>query len=912
MATQLQIRRGTAAQVAAFTGAEGEIVYNSTNDSLHTNDGATAGGFELARADLNNVSDANLNAALTGNTVSALTINTLTATGGTINGTVIGGTTAAAGSFTTGTFSSTLGVTGAATFSGFVSAGRTTITDTSLPLVLNNVVAGQALEIGFQDAGAYKWGIDKLPDNSFGIYNFARGGYDLSLNAAGAATFTGEITANGGIALGDNDKATFGASDDLQIYHDGSNSYIDDAGTGNLRIRGSQVILEKYTGETILQGIADGSVYIFHDNALKLATTATGIDVTGSVVADGLTVNSGTSNVAATFASTDTYALIQFEDSATTTETTLGAYANDMVFRVGASERLRIDSSGNVGIGTSNPANKFVVAEGTNQHGLELVPGSLSYIQAYDRDTSDYGDLKIDAQTIAFGTDNGSERMRIDSSGNAIFTKAGGAYLQLKDASAVRGAINVTTSDGLIFTTGASFTERMRIDSAGNLSLYQNQELRWQWQPNDYIRGAMSVDGSSNMTFTTAYVERMRIDSSGNITQTGSSSADFLIKAPTDNASLTLQAGASDTGAEGAFVNFLQNTTYKWQMGMNTDNSFRWYNYATSSEAMRIDSSGNVGIGTSSPSRRLHVKDSGSFVATFEGATNAYTSWSNSTGTAGYIGSANGLGSGGLTDLAVRSENNLIFLTNAGSEKVRIDSSGNLLVNGTATPTWAGTGPGVSLQGNYPVIGWEPANGDKHIIYAQGDGSFVFYNTTDSRADGFIDGTGVLHWQSQYSNTTANAANCWVGTSGYIYRSTSSIKYKRDVETMEDSYADAILDVRPVFYRSKSDEDNQAHGFWGIIAEELADIDPRLVHWTVDKRVIDTPAVYEDIDGVETLVEPETYKQVLLDAPEPEGVQYERFVPHLINLARRQRDQIIAQTSAIEALTARIEALEGA
>jgi hypothetical protein len=62
-----------------------------------------------------------------------------------------------------------------------------------------------------------------------------------------------------------------------------------------------------------------------------------------------------------------------------------------------------------------------------------------------------------------------SEHMRIDAGGNAIFTKSGGAYLQLKDASAVRGAINVTTSDGLIFTTGASFTERMRIDSSGIL-----------------------------------------------------------------------------------------------------------------------------------------------------------------------------------------------------------------------------------------------------------------------------------------------------------------------------------------------------------------------------------------------------------------------------------------------------------
>ncbi len=61
------------------------------------------------------------------------------------------------------------------------------------------------------------------------------------------------------------------------------------------------------------------------------------------------------------------------------------------------------------------------------------------------------------------------ERLRIDPAGNAIFQKSGGAYLQLKDASAVRGAINVGTSDGLIFTTGASFTQRMALDSSGVL-----------------------------------------------------------------------------------------------------------------------------------------------------------------------------------------------------------------------------------------------------------------------------------------------------------------------------------------------------------------------------------------------------------------------------------------------------------
>jgi len=51
MATQVQRRRGTAAEHNTFTGAAGEVTVNTTNDSLHVHDGATAGGFELSRAD---------------------------------------------------------------------------------------------------------------------------------------------------------------------------------------------------------------------------------------------------------------------------------------------------------------------------------------------------------------------------------------------------------------------------------------------------------------------------------------------------------------------------------------------------------------------------------------------------------------------------------------------------------------------------------------------------------------------------------------------------------------------------------------------------------------------------------------------------------------------------------------------
>jgi hypothetical protein len=104
-------------------------------------------------------------------------------------------------------------------------------------------------------------------------------------------TFDGNVTFTGNASFGDNDKAIFGDGNDLQIYHNGSNSYIDDAGTGWLNIRGSSIGIDKYTGETMATFVADGAVTLYHNNAAKLSTTSTGIDVTGTAVTDGLTTN---------------------------------------------------------------------------------------------------------------------------------------------------------------------------------------------------------------------------------------------------------------------------------------------------------------------------------------------------------------------------------------------------------------------------------------------------------------------------------------------------------------------------------------------------------------------------------------------------------------------------------------------
>ena len=112
MTKQVQRRRGTATQHTSFTGAEGEISVNTTNKSVHVHDGTTAGGIEAARADMTNVTDADLNARLNGNTLSSLTITSADINGGTIDGTVIGSTTAAAGTFSTATVNGNIIVTG--------------------------------------------------------------------------------------------------------------------------------------------------------------------------------------------------------------------------------------------------------------------------------------------------------------------------------------------------------------------------------------------------------------------------------------------------------------------------------------------------------------------------------------------------------------------------------------------------------------------------------------------------------------------------------------------------------------------------------------------------------------------------------------------------------------------------------
>ena len=83
----------------------------------------------------------------------------------------------------------------------------------------------------------------------------------------------------------------FGAGSDLQIYHDGSDSYIEDTGTGDLFIKASNNhFLQFANNEYAIATYENSSVNLYHNNSTKLSTTSTGIDVTGTAEMDTLSI----------------------------------------------------------------------------------------------------------------------------------------------------------------------------------------------------------------------------------------------------------------------------------------------------------------------------------------------------------------------------------------------------------------------------------------------------------------------------------------------------------------------------------------------------------------------------------------------------------------------------------------------
>jgi len=229
MSKLLQLRGGTTSQHSSFTGAVREVTVDTSKDTLIVHDGSTQGGFELAKI---------ASPALTGNptapTQSANNNSTRLAT------------------------------------TAYTDAAIAALAD-SAPSTLNTL---NELAAALGDDANYS----TTTTNAIAA----------KLPLAGG-TMTGHTTISGAnVNYNDNAKAQFGTSGDLQIYHDGDNSYIRDDGTGDLTIQaGNDLRLQDPTTKAYLTCNQDDSVQIYYDNNVRFQTTNAGVSVTGSITPSG-------------------------------------------------------------------------------------------------------------------------------------------------------------------------------------------------------------------------------------------------------------------------------------------------------------------------------------------------------------------------------------------------------------------------------------------------------------------------------------------------------------------------------------------------------------------------------------------------------------------------------------------------
>ena len=468
----------------------------------------------------------------------------------------------------------------------------------------------------------------------------------------------GNLDTNGNdINFGDNDKAIFGAGSDLQIYHDGSNSNITDVGTGNLNIRtdGAAMYFLKGTSEILTSMIPDGAVSLYYDGSAKLATTATGIDVTGTVTADRLVVDSagnissGSSSGSLTLfgGSTNQGGKIVLDGGnsdgdivfhaeqyqASPKQRMLIANNGDISFYedTGTTPKLFWDASAeSLGIGTSSPGSILDIQQSTTSASIvrhkntSNTSGAHSRLIIQNGGTSG-GDALINLDTQEFGSrftigvdrsankfvianadkgsfDGSDEAMVIDSSGNVGIGTSSPAYgfeyanaspiLQIKDSNSTGSAANPYVR---MVDSSNTFLGAVGFASAAGPNFYL-------WQ-----------NSANPMSFLTNGTERMRIDSSGNLLvgNTTSPFGSIIHVQGTPAVNKPIFSAYSTGNSSTAGIGILNDAGSR---GIWTDSGnlrFTGTRDANSTEHMRIDSGGNVGIGTSSPDFPLEVYKTG-------------------------------------------------------------------------------------------------------------------------------------------------------------------------------------------------------------------------------------------------------------------------------------------------------------
>ena len=381
----------------------------------------------------------------------------------------------------------------------------------------------------------------------------------LDMSAAGAATFNSSISASGisqfaDVNIPDNNAIRFGNGQDLQIYHDGSNSYVSDVGTGSLILRGTNLFLQNGDGsQDYITCSNGGAINIKHAGSTKLTTTSSGIDVTGTLTAgDGHTFGSdGDDNL-----------LI----ASSANENIIIDSADDIILDAdGADIRLK-DAGTQFGKFTRSSGDFIISASETDKDMKFAGADGASDVTALTLDMSDAGAATFNGHgtfgdTVTINSTS-SNALVIAGGGGGINFTGGNNRVYFTSNRALEG-----TTDGATLTVGEGYTTTKL---TGNIIVNEagaDADFRVESDAKDH---ALFLQGSSskvgiNQASPAAMIDIVTVDTAG---------ADALrIRQPASSDIFQIQAGISGSTNDGLFLNNT-NTTGQLQGWKNFEINF--------------------------------------------------------------------------------------------------------------------------------------------------------------------------------------------------------------------------------------------------------------------------------------------------------------------------------------------------
>jgi hypothetical protein len=734
------------------------------------------------------------------------------------------------------------------------------------------------------------------------------GSFGDDTDITGDLTVVGAIGVDGGASAGhiytQNTATGTGNTDGLEVGIEtaGANGYVWNYEAGDLYFGAGNSQRIRIKGDTGNVGIGTSAPSTFRTKVLEVADTNNA----------GIVVNGDATNA---------YASLRLTNSGTSGWDLNYNFPNagDLgFFDIGAADtRMTITSTGNVGIGTASPATKLHVQTATNG-GIVVNDGTVNgIIYGSTTLTNSFAIGTTSNHPLIFGTNNSFPQMTLTTAGNfGVGTENPNSKLTILGDDEETAAINTATPTTLeVSGNGASVNSGGAIVFSANRASWKFAAIKSLVQSGTANTVGDLAFSTRNATGDSTLTERMRITYGGNV--------GVGLSAPTDK----LHVG-------GAL------RVDSWIGGNSSTGKLTLYGDREATQGVTILDSGNVGIGTSAPARKLTVVGAADQTMTIgnDGPSMSLTndaSNPNAAATTGLLALATSSGQYGLNagELMVAtvgaSRGNIVVNSNysgGGTNRhVILQPSSGRVGIGTSTPAhlltvveastdFAALINNVTSSGNGLKINAGSNSGDsilqlndkdgngKMRVLGNGDvilsgttmptvgvGGFAWDNVNEYVRFGKM-GAGV-QTQAIFISATQTCGSITTNQTTTAYNTSSDYRLKENVVPMSDALQ-RIGNLKPSRFNFISDDSVVVDGF---IAHEVQEVVPEAISGEKDavrdEEYEVTPAVLDD-DGNEITPAVMDTRSV----PEYQGIDQSKLVPLLVG--------------AVQELTARLEALE--